>query len=56
MTLSTPTVTIGGAGATVDFAGLAPGFVGLYQFNFVVPNVPDGDQPVTIRVGSVAVP
>jgi len=38
------------------YAGLAPGFVGLYQFNIIVPDVPDGDQAVTMRVGSVAVP
>jgi uncharacterized protein (TIGR03437 family) len=31
------TVTIGGKTASVAFAGLAPGFVGLYQVNAVVP-------------------
>ncbi len=31
------TVRIGGQDARVDFAGLAPGFVGLYQVNAVVP-------------------
>jgi uncharacterized protein (TIGR03437 family) len=31
------TVTIGGRSAVVQFAGLAPGFVGLYQVNAVVP-------------------
>ena len=31
------TVTIGGAAATADFAGLAPNFVGLYQVNVQVP-------------------
>jgi uncharacterized protein (TIGR03437 family) len=53
------TITIGGVQLTdaqVPYRGLAPGFVGLYQFNFVVPPVPDGDQPVTIRVGSATVP
>jgi uncharacterized protein (TIGR03437 family) len=30
-------VTIGGVEATVEFAGLAPGFVGLYQVNARVP-------------------
>jgi uncharacterized protein (TIGR03437 family) len=32
---------------------LAPNFVGLYQFNFAVPSVPNGDQPVTFSVGGV---
>ena len=36
--VSTPvTATIGGVPASVSFAGLAPGFVGLYQVNVVVP-------------------
>jgi len=30
-------VTIGGVEAAVEFAGLAPGFVGLYQVNARVP-------------------
>jgi uncharacterized protein (TIGR03437 family) len=52
-------VTVGGVQipeSGVLYAGLAPGFVGLYQFNIVVPNVPDGEQPVTVRVGSATVP
>jgi len=36
-TKSPVTVTIGGQNAGVQFAGLAPGFVGLYQVNAVVP-------------------
>jgi uncharacterized protein (TIGR03437 family) len=37
-------VTIGGVAATVQYAGLAPNFVGLYQVNAVVPEgVPPGD-------------
>jgi len=31
-------MTIGGAPATVTYQGLAPGLVGVYQFNVVVPN------------------
>jgi uncharacterized protein (TIGR03437 family) len=30
-------VTLDGADATVQFAGLTPGLVGLYQINFQVP-------------------
>ncbi|GEM_PF-575331 len=42
--VTTPaTVMVGGMNATVQFAGLAPGFVGLYQVNAVVPTgVPAG--------------
>jgi uncharacterized protein (TIGR03437 family) len=36
---------------TVSYAGLAPNFVGLYQFNVQVPNVSPGDWPVTVQVG-----
>jgi uncharacterized protein (TIGR03437 family) len=32
------TMSIGGAPATVAYAGLAPGLVGVYQFNVVVPS------------------
>ena len=52
-------ITVGGVQLTpaqVLYAGLSPGFVGLYQFNLIVPNVPDGDQPVTIRIGSATFP
>jgi len=36
-TLVAPTVTIGGAQVPASFAGLAPGFVGVYQVNALVP-------------------
>ncbi len=35
--MATPGVTIEGVPATVTFSGLAPGFVGLYQVNVVIP-------------------
>jgi uncharacterized protein (TIGR03437 family) len=42
-TTAASTATIGGEAATVIFAGLAPGFVGLYQVNIEVPqNAPTG--------------
>jgi uncharacterized protein (TIGR03437 family) len=58
-TTSTPTVTIAGLAAVVQFSGLAPGFVGLNQVNVQVPaNVPSGDQDlvITIKVGNSAPP
>ena len=36
-TVLVPTVTIAGLPAEVQFSGLAPGFVGLYQVNVEVP-------------------
>jgi uncharacterized protein (TIGR03437 family) len=38
--------------AKLQYAGLAPGLVGLYQFNVVVPNVPASDSvPVSFSLG-----
>jgi uncharacterized protein (TIGR03437 family) len=55
-TTQTVTVTIGGVPATVPFAGLAPGYVGLYQVNVQVPaNCPTGDAvPVALSVEGVS--
>jgi uncharacterized protein (TIGR03437 family) len=49
-----PTVTLGGVPLQVQFAGLSPGSVGLYQINVSVPsNVPLGLQvPLTINQGT----
>ena len=41
---------IGGASAAVQFAGLAPGFVGLYQVNMVVPTTVTAGSAVQIVV------
>ena len=51
-TIVTPSVTIGGVSARVAFSGLAPGFVGLYQINIMIPSgVSSGNQPVVITMG-----
>ena len=48
---SDKSATIGSAAATVSFAGLAPGFVGLLQMNIVVPTtLAAGDYPLTITI------
>ena len=48
-------VFMGGMRATVTYAGLAPGTVGLYQFNVVVPDTAAGDAvPVTFEVNGSA--
>ncbi|MCZ6492292.1 MAG: hypothetical protein O7A06_17395 [Acidobacteria bacterium] len=47
-------VNIGGQPATVDFAGMAPGFVGLYQINARVPaGIPAGEATVAISVDGI---
>jgi uncharacterized protein (TIGR03437 family) len=52
---SNPTVTVGSVPATVQFCGLAPGFVGLYQLNVLVPaNAPTGTQPMVISMGGAS--
>ena len=41
--------------AQLPYSGLAPSFVGLYQFNVVVPAVPDNNLvPLTFTLGGVA--
>jgi len=40
--------------STLQYDGLAPNYVGLYQFNVVVPNVSDSDAvPLTFNLGGV---
>ena len=42
---------VGGTAARLAFAGLAPGLVGVYQFNVVLPaDLPGGDQPLEVTV------
>ncbi len=48
------TATIGGQSATVVFAGLAPGYAGLYQVNLLVPQFAPGNYPVQITADGVA--
>jgi uncharacterized protein (TIGR03437 family) len=45
-------IRIGGVPVNVQFAGIV--LAGEYQFNVVVPVLPDGDQPVTADIGGVA--
>jgi len=46
------TALINNIQAAVPFAGLSPGFVGLYQVNIQIPDLPAGTYPVTITAGS----
>jgi uncharacterized protein (TIGR03437 family) len=47
-----PTVTVGGANAVVQFAGMSPGFVGLGQINMVIPKLATGTYPVVVTQGT----
>jgi uncharacterized protein (TIGR03437 family) len=49
-------IQIAGVPATIQYAGLAPGFVGLYQFNVQVPSLSPGDWPVSVQVNGNALP
>jgi uncharacterized protein (TIGR03437 family) len=51
--VDTVTVTIGGVNAPVFFAGLSPGFTGLYQVNATVPSgiAPNQQAPLVLSQG-----
>jgi uncharacterized protein (TIGR03437 family) len=54
-TMITPTVTIRGVNAPVQFSGLAPNYVGLYQVNVAIPaGTAAGSVPVIISSGGTA--
>ncbi len=51
------TATLAGLPCEVQFAGLAPGFVGVYQVNFRVPdNTPRGSQDLVLTAGTESSP
>lgn len=45
-TVATPNVTVGGLSVTPLFSGMAPGFAGLYQIDFQVPQGVSGNDVV----------
>ncbi len=48
-------VKIGGVLADLQFAGLAPGFIGgLLQMNVLIPDVPSGELSFDVSIGGVA--
>jgi uncharacterized protein (TIGR03437 family) len=50
-------ITFGGMPCTITYQGLTPGYVGLYQFNVTVPNIPANDTtPVVFSVNGTPVP
>jgi uncharacterized protein (TIGR03437 family) len=55
--LHKPFVAIGGIGAEIQFSGLSPQFVGVYQLNVVIPNIAPGDAvPVQLSLGGITSP
>jgi uncharacterized protein (TIGR03437 family) len=44
------TIRFGDKPATFSYGGLSPGVIGLFQFNIVVPDVPDGDSQIRFNV------
>ena len=54
-TTTLATAKIGGVAASVQYSGVTPGSVGLYQVNAVIPpGTPAGDASVVISIGSAA--
>jgi uncharacterized protein (TIGR03437 family) len=50
-------VGVDNKGAEVLFKGYAPGFLGLYQINFAIPESAEcGLRPLNVRVGDVTSP
>jgi len=55
LTTTPLTILFGQTPATVSYAGLSPGAIGLYQINVVVPAVPDSDAvALSVTLGGVA--
>jgi len=52
-TAATPVVTVGGVPAMVQFSGLAPGLLGVFQVNVLIPpGAPAGSAvPVVLKIG-----
>ncbi len=49
------TITVGGiAAAAINYVGLTPGGIGLYQANFVVPQIAKGTYPVVLTIAGQA--
>ncbi len=47
-------ITVGGISADVKYVGLTPGSVGLYQANFIVPQIAKGTYPLVITIAGQA--
>jgi uncharacterized protein (TIGR03437 family) len=54
--VGTSRITVCGSPAVIDYIGLAPGLVGVYQADFVIPRVAAGDCSVVIGIGGTNSP
>ena len=52
-TSALPIVRVAGQNAEVAFSGLAPGTVGLYQINFVIPSGLSGAVPLVLDIAGI---
>jgi len=52
--VTAPKVAIGGVSAAVQFAGLYPGMTGVYQVDFVIPQVSPSDYDVVVSIGGIS--
>ena len=52
VTSLTPLLRVGEVSATVTFSGVPRGGVGLYQMNFIVPDLPPGTFEIALSMGS----
>jgi uncharacterized protein (TIGR03437 family) len=49
------TASVGGAGASIEFAGIPTALVGVTQINLLIPAAaPLGTQPVVVTIGGIA--
>ncbi len=56
-TLHKAFVSVGGHSAEIQFSGLSPQFVGVYQMNVIVPDVVPGDSiPLQLSLGGITSP
>ncbi len=48
------TATLGGVAASIYFAGLTPGLIGVCQVDVLVPDIPAGEAQFIVKIGAIA--
>ncbi|HEX6986925.1 MAG TPA: PQQ-dependent sugar dehydrogenase, partial [Planctomycetaceae bacterium] len=49
-------ITLGGQACELQYAGIAPGFAGVYQVNFRAPALPSGPHDLVLSAGTATAP